>query len=122
MCLEVYLSGDGQDTHVSLYLVMLEPDHNHNLVWPFIKPVTFQLTNQVDPTKSISVSFVSQLWSPLYTSTKWKDGIPRFFRRHIVLSCNNFNIDDKIIIKCKINMSYKGHFITTLQEKYQNNV
>ena len=114
MCLEVYLSGDGQDTHVSLYLVMLEPDHDHTLVWPFVKPVTFQLMNQVDPTKSISVSFVSQLWSPSYTSTKWKDGLPRFFRRHLVLSCNNFNIDDKIIIKCKINMNYRGHFITSL--------
>ena len=114
MCLEVYLSGDGQDTHVSLYLLMLESDHDRTLVWPFIKPVTFQLMNQVDPTKSTSVSFVSQLWSPLHTSTKWKDGLPRFFRRHLVLSCNEFNMDDKIIIKCKISMNYSGKFIAAM--------
>ena len=111
MCLEAYLSGDGQDTHVSLYLVMLDPDHGHSLAWPFIKPVTFQLINQVDPAKSISMSFISQLWSPSLNVAKWKDGLPRFFRRHLLLSYNNFNKDDQIIIKCKIDLNYNGKFI-----------
>ena len=114
MCLEAYLSGDGQDTHASLYLVMLDPDHDHPLVWPFIKPVTFQLKNQVDPAKSISMSFVSQLWSPSHRNAKWRDGLPRFFRRHLLLSYNNFNQDDQVIIKCKIDLDYNGSFIAAV--------
>ena len=108
MCLEAHLSGDGQDTHVSLYLVMLEPDHDHPLAWPFIKPVTFQLINQVDRTKSISMSFVSHFSDPSLKNPRWRDGLPRFFRRHLLLGYNNFNKDDQIIIKCKIYLNYNG--------------
>ena len=73
MCLEIYLNGDGQDTHVSLYLVMIESRNEHVLKWPFIKPVIFELVNQQDPTKSMSTSFISQIWSPLHRNKKRKD-------------------------------------------------
>ena len=106
MCLEIYLSGNGQDTHVSLYLVMLDSG-NDALKWPFIKPVIFELVNQQDPTKSMSTSFISQIWSPLDPNRKRKDGLPCFIRRSLLFH-DSFTRNDQIIIKCKIDLDYCG--------------
>lgn len=106
MCLELFLNGDGRgrDTHMSLYLVMLDPDEEcDELTWPFQKVITFQLINHVNVLDSIVVSFVSKLWSPSHSDKKRRDGLPRF-ARHDLLHYDHFTRNDEIIIKCMIDL------------------
>ena len=50
MCLKVYANGigDGEGTHVSVYLFMMRGENDDNLVWPFQGEVTFTLLNQLE--------------------------------------------------------------------------
>ena len=47
MCLRVYANGNisGEGTHVSLYVCLMEGEHDDDLVWPFRGEVTMELIN-----------------------------------------------------------------------------
>ena len=50
MCIDVYPNGysDGQGTHVSVFVYILEGDNDDNLDWPFIATVEIELLNQLE--------------------------------------------------------------------------
>ena len=50
MCLKVHANGfgDGEGTHVSLFLYIMKGENDDNLVWPFQGKVTFTLLNQLE--------------------------------------------------------------------------
>ena len=50
MCLHIYPngSGDGEDTHVSLYVCLMSGKYNDALEWPFQGEITMELLNQLE--------------------------------------------------------------------------
>ena len=49
MCLKVYPNGwaNGEGTHVSIFICMMQSPFDSGLKWPFRGNVTFQITNQI---------------------------------------------------------------------------
>ena len=58
MSLCVYLCGDGagQNTHISVFFMLMHSENDIHLRWPFTQPVTLTLVNR-DPSRSISKTF-----------------------------------------------------------------
>ena len=48
--IQVYAGGNGsgEGTHVSIYACLMKGDHDHDLFWPFLGEVTFELLNQIE--------------------------------------------------------------------------
>ena len=50
MCLNVFANGygDGEDTHVSVYVYLMRGDNDINLKWPFKGTIKVSLLNQLE--------------------------------------------------------------------------
>ena len=59
MCVRLYLNGNDQSTHVSLFLVLMQGDYDAMLNWPFDFQVIFCLYDLTDQKNHIIQSFQS---------------------------------------------------------------
>ena len=59
MCARIYLNGDGngRDTHLSLFFVILRGEYDALLTWPFRQKVTFTLLDQSESKEHVVNSF-----------------------------------------------------------------
>ena len=48
MCLRVYANGEGDATHVSMYICLIRGDNDDNLKWPFKGTIKVSLLNQLE--------------------------------------------------------------------------
>ena len=62
MCLRVDANGHkgGKDTHVSVYIFLMQGDNDDNLKWPFRGTIKVSLLNQLEDGQH----YTKQLWSP----------------------------------------------------------
>ena len=110
MCLRAYLNGDGagRGEYISLFLVMMQSDHDDLLQWPFMYKVTMYLLNQVDKTKTIKQSFMPSKESASFkkptSSFNLASGFPKFAQKR-VLSQEGFVKNDILYIKCVVDTS-----------------
>lgn len=58
-CIRLYPNGDGigQDTHASVFFVIMQNDYDPVLEWPFNRRVTFSLLNQIPGRDNITETF-----------------------------------------------------------------
>ena len=59
MCIRVVANGDGQgkDTNISVYAVVMKGDYDDNLKWPITGTVTVELLNQLEDTNHHAIRF-----------------------------------------------------------------
>ena len=107
MCIRAYLNGDGsgKGTFVSVFFVMMRSEHDDLLLWPFKRPVTFELMNQSKSSNSIRETFMPDATSPSFQKPKAEmnvaSGFPKFAKQSL-LHDPNFCKDDSIFISCKV--------------------
>ena len=107
MSICVYLRGDGagQNTHISVFFMLMRSENDIHLRWPFTQPVTLTLVNR-DPSRSISKTF-----RPDYTVSFMRphseenvpSGFP-CFAPNSVLSDWGFVENDTMVITIKTNV------------------
>ena len=85
MCARIYLNGDGEgkNTHISIFFVLMRGEHDNLLKWPFQGTVTFSLIDQTNDGREredIEEGFEVQLQKigsfrimglPLFCSLQW---------------------------------------------------
>ena len=110
MCLRVYLNGDGsgKDEYVSLFLVLMQSDHDDLLSWPFMSKVSLYLINQEypnDPSKGVKQTFLPNRESASFkkpsSSFNLASGFPKF-ASSAVLSDTAFVKNNNVYFKCKV--------------------
>ena len=97
---------EGENTHLSLYLINIEGEYDAILQWPFPKRVTLTLIDQQEnlyDRQSVSCTFIK-------TRVTWKSrpkkgqesywGIPQFVS-HVKLLRRAYIVDDTIFIQAK---------------------
>ena len=100
----LYLNGDGdgKNTHVSIFFVIMRSEYDHLLEWPFSRKVTFRLIHPMDDSFSIRESFQPDRSSVSFQKPKREmniaAGCPQFIAKD-ELHVRNFLIDDSIFIE-----------------------
>ncbi|CAF2994547.1 unnamed protein product [Rotaria sp. Silwood2] len=85
MRLQLFLNGDNntRSTYISLFLVLMQDNHDGILYWPLKVKVTFTLLNQLSSNNNQSISFwfdtTSNCFQRSTTDMNIIDGISRFF-------------------------------------------
>ena len=105
-------NGSGENTHLSLYIRMLQGEYDNLLEWPFRLPISFQLLDQCfDPEKRAHIfeSFVpNPTWKHFQKPTKEVEsmgfGYPRFVS-HETIKNGTYIKDDTMFIKIKVDMT-----------------
>ena len=106
-CLKVYLNGDGagENTHLSLFLVIMKSDYDNMLEWPFQHNVTLALVNQQNRKRDIVKDIIPNRESESFHKPK-KDyniasGLPMFVSIE-KLESEGFLKDDCIFFDVKV--------------------
>ncbi|CAF3482644.1 unnamed protein product [Rotaria sp. Silwood1] len=95
MCLRLYLNGDGnaQNTHISLFFVLMRGEYDAILTFPFCFKVIFCLYDQTDQQKHIIDSFRPDIRSNSFqrprSDMNIASGIPKFAPLTIFQQENN---------------------------------
>lgn len=103
-CIRLYLNGDGEgkNTHVSLFFVVMRSDYDNLLEWPFNQRVTFKLVHPMDDSFSVRESFMPDIKSVSFQKPKKEmniaAGCPQFIAKDD-LHVRQFLIDDSIFIE-----------------------
>ncbi len=96
MCARVYLNGDGQgkNTHVSVFFVLMKGEYDSVLSWPFNYKCSFSLIDQ-----GLSGNDVTDAFRPDPSSSSFKK--PR----------NEMNIASGLPLFCPLSRFQQGEFI-----------
>ncbi len=102
MCLRVYLNGDGtaENTHMSLFFVVMKGEFDNILQWPFTHKVTFKLINQTggrDIVQTFQPNPMSSSFRKPRSEMNNASGFPRFAP---LSTLERFVEDDCIFVKC----------------------
>ena len=107
MCLRIYLNGDGigENTHISLFFVVMQGQFDALLSWPFKKIVTFYFVNQNSRLLDVCSSFKSDVTSNSFQKPRMDmniaSGCPFFFPL-TKLEESGYVVDDTIFIKALV--------------------
>ena len=105
--IRLYLNGDsvGKSTHLSIFIVVMKSPYDAILKWPIYKRIKFELINQVDETKNITKSFISNPKSRSFhrpsTNMNIGSGVPLFVPIEKFLN-GNFIMEDCAYIKVTV--------------------
>ena len=100
VCLYVNGYGDGKNSHMSLYIVLMEGEYDDNLQWPVSIKVSFRLLN-MESDCDVFVKFdPDPLRRPL--NDQVKAGYSRFVPQDYV--DRECVLDDNIFMECKVEM------------------
>ncbi|CAF1416052.1 unnamed protein product [Rotaria sp. Silwood1] len=109
MCLQLCLNGDTntQGTHMSLFLVLMQDNHNTIFHWPFKFNVTFTLLNQLSSNNNQSISFwfntTSSCFQHSTTDINIVDGTSTFLSLDLFeKNQNQYVQNDTMFIKVEI--------------------
>ena len=99
MQIEVLANGrySGKDTHISLYVWLLQGQYDNNLKWPFYGNITIKLLNQVEDRKHFehSVQFNDKVSDSITGRKHWGGwGDPQFISHYLLLSNNKQFVKD----------------------------
>ncbi len=106
MCLEIHIlgGGNGKNTHMSLFLVIMKGEFDNVLQWPFTSKVTFKLINQTG-NRDIIDTFQPDPMSSSFQKPKSDmniaSGCPRFVS-HTELKSGGFLVNDMVTIEFSI--------------------
>jgi TNF receptor-associated factor 2/TNF receptor-associated factor 3 len=105
VCMKVYLNGDGagNNTHLSLFFVIMKGESDPFLAWPFEQKVTLMLMDQ-NHQSHIVYTFKPSSSSPSFQRPLHMNiasGFPKFASLG-VLSNESFVQDDSMFIKCMV--------------------
>ena len=106
-CLRIYLNGDGagENTHLSLFLVIMKSDYDSTLEWPFQRTVTLTLINQQNRKKDIIKDIIPNKDSESFHKPKRDynnaSGLPMFVSIE-KLEADGFLKDDCIFFDVKV--------------------
>lgn len=106
-CLRIYLNGDGvgENTHLSLFLVIMKSDHDNTLEWPFQRTVTLTLVNQQNRKRDIVKDIIPNKDSESFHKPKRDynnaSGLPMFVSIE-KLESDGFLKDDCIFFDVKV--------------------
>ena len=106
-CLRIYLNGDGagENTHLSLFLVIMKSDYDSTLEWPFQRTVTLTLINQQNRKKDIVKDIIPNKDSESFHKPKRDynnaSGLPMFVPIE-KLDADGFLKDDCIFFDVKV--------------------
>ena len=101
--------GDGKDTHLSIFIIIMKGEYDATLTWPFNKNVTFTLIDQQEDAnarESIVETLSANERSRKYFSRPMEDensgwGYPTFASQEI-LQKRRYIVDDTIFIQVQI--------------------
>ena len=113
MCLRAYLNGDGagKGEYVSLFLVIMQSDHDDLLSWPFAHKVAIYILDQKSTAENSRT--MKQTFMPGKSSASFKkpsssfnlaSGFPRFAHKRI-LDEQCFVDNDILYVKCHVDRS-----------------
>lgn len=120
MCMRVYLNGDGagKGEYISLFLVLMQSDHDELLQWPFMCKVSLYLLPQ-EPTESARM--IKQSFMPNKDSASFKkptssfnlaSGFPKFAHKR-TLNDATFVKNGTMFFKCRVDTTNaKGPDVT----------
>ena len=100
---------EGNNTHLSIFLVMMKGEYDAMLTWPFHKKVTMTLIDQQEKAKdreNIAMSFIDPktFGRPVNDENNTLDY--RQFVSHEVLQERRYIVDDTIFIQVRITSSF----------------
>lgn len=109
MCMRVYLNGDGagKGEYVSLFLVLMQSDHDELLQWPFMCKVSLYLLPQESPD---SAKVIKQSFMPNKDSASFKmptssfnlaSGFPKFAHKR-TLNDPIYIKNGTLFFKCRV--------------------
>ena len=112
MCMRVYLNGDGagKGEYISLFLVLMQSDHDELLQWPFMCKVSLYLLPQESPD---SVKVIKQSFMPNKDSASFKkptssfnlaSGFPKFAHKR-TLNDPTFIKNGTMFFKCRVDIA-----------------
>ncbi|XP_041081864.1 TNF receptor-associated factor 1-like [Polyodon spathula] len=107
LCMKLYPNGDGagKGSHLSLFLVILQGEHDFMLQWPFLHKVEFVLLDQ-QTQQHASASFKPVNSAPFRQPVSEKNtasGLPQFYPlSQLQASGRTFIKDDNMFIKAVI--------------------
>ena len=124
MCAKIYLNGDGngRNSHLSLFLVILPGENDALLTWPFRQKVTFTLMDQSETKENVVDAF-----RPDPNSTSFKrpmseknkgSGCPQFCSLDI-LNSNEYIKENAMFIKIDTDCEYVS-YTNDLQAHYDD--
>ena len=106
MCTCIYPNGngDGKDTHISVFTLILAGHYDNQLHWPFLGTVTYELLNQLEDNnhRSVDTTFIASH----DTRVGVNRGYPKFFP-HSLLSHNpatntQYLLDDTLYFRVSL--------------------
>lgn len=110
LCARIYLNGDGagRNTHLSVFITVMQGEYDALLLWPFRQQITIQLLSQ----STTQFAHHKETFKPDPNSTSFSrpkttmnvsSGLPQFISLQKLLSSeNNFVKDDAIFLKFDI--------------------
>jgi len=107
MCLSIYLNGngDGLNTHISIFFIVMKGEYDATLQWPFDYKVIITLVNQNKDKDSIDRSFhakpTEQFQKPQTSMHTAGSGFPKFAKLSI-LGDPGYAQDDTMFIKAMV--------------------
>ena len=113
MCMRVYLNGDGagKGEYISLFLVLMQSDHDELLQWPFMCKVSLYLLPQESPESSVKL--IRQSFMPNKDSASFKkptssfnlaSGFPKFAHKR-TLHDKSYTKNESIFFKCRVDIA-----------------
>ena len=107
MCVRVYLNGNGQSTHVSIFLVLMRGDYDAMLSWPFDFQVIFCLYDLTEQKNHIIQSFQSDTKLKGFQRPKTEMnigiGTPKFVPRSVLTqNKSSYVCNDTVYIKVMV--------------------
>ena len=101
-------SGEGNNTHLSIFISIMKSDYDAMLPWPFHKKITFTLIDQQQEErdkKNIAMSFIADPKLDSFQRPETDRNIGRGFRKfvsHTDLKTRRYVVDDVILIQVQI--------------------
>ncbi|XP_067940751.1 TNF receptor-associated factor 1-like [Watersipora subatra] len=115
MCARIYFNGDGngKNTHISLFFVVMKGDFDALLPWPFQQKVSMKLKNPMKKRSDIVEKFRPEPSSTSFARPKNEmniaSGCPQFATQEMVFSPENgYVVDDTMFIEIIVDNSYEA--------------
>ena len=101
--------GDGEDTHVSVYAVILEGEYDAELKWPFVGSITFMLLNQLkdDNHETATASLTSEDDVQVEDNWGYNTFIPHSALAHDPVMKTQYLKDDKLFFKVSVEVAVR---------------
>ena len=102
MCARVFLNGNGlgENSHLSLFFVVMKGEYDTLLDWPFQQRIIFSLLDQEGSMKHLTDSF----WFCSSSDMNIACGFPKFVAQNVVDSAPYYNSeDDCIFVEVSVN-------------------